>query len=87
MVCKQTTAVHWAALEKRIREICETRVLYVYRRVHFVMQREGWPVNRCLAMHVYMREKGQENLSHLQRDGPSVAQQDTEASRESKAAR
>jgi putative transposase len=34
-----------AALKKRIKEICETRVRYGYRRVHFVLQREGWPVN------------------------------------------
>jgi len=34
-----------AALEKRIREICETRVRYGYRRVQVVLEREGWPVN------------------------------------------
>ena len=34
-----------AALEKRIREICETRVRYGYRRVHVVLQREGWTIN------------------------------------------
>jgi putative transposase len=28
-----------AALEKRIKEICETRVRYGYRRVHVVLQR------------------------------------------------
>ncbi len=34
-----------AALKKRIKEICETRARYGYQRVHFVLQREGWPVN------------------------------------------
>ncbi len=34
-----------AGLEKRIREICETRVRYGYRRVHVLLQREGWAVN------------------------------------------
>ncbi|ORE91080.1 integrase catalytic subunit [Stappia sp. 22II-S9-Z10] len=34
-----------AALEKRIREICETRVRFGYRRVHVLLRREGWNVN------------------------------------------
>ena len=34
-----------AALEKRIKEICETRVRYGYRRIHILLQREGWEVN------------------------------------------
>jgi putative transposase len=31
-----------AALKARIKEICETRVRYVCRRVHVVLDREGW---------------------------------------------
>jgi putative transposase len=31
-----------AGLERRIREICETRVRYGYRRVHVLLEREGW---------------------------------------------
>jgi len=34
-----------AELEKRIREIAETRVRYGYRRVHVLLRREGWRVN------------------------------------------
>ena len=34
-----------AALKSRIREICETRVRYGYRRVHVLLLREGWDVN------------------------------------------
>jgi putative transposase len=34
-----------ADLEKRIKEIAETRMRYGYRRVHVVLQREGWMVN------------------------------------------
>lgn len=30
-----------SALKQRIREICETRVRYGYRRVHVLLQREG----------------------------------------------
>ena len=29
----------------RIREICETRVRYGYRRIHVLLRREGWQVN------------------------------------------
>lgn len=31
-----------AALKARIKEICETRVRYGYRRVHVILDREGW---------------------------------------------
>ena len=34
-----------ADLKQRIKEICETRVRYGYRRVHILLQRDGWPVN------------------------------------------
>ncbi len=31
-----------APLEHRIKEICQTRVRYGYRRVHVLLRREGW---------------------------------------------
>ena len=34
-----------AGLEQRIREICQTRVRYGYRRVHVLLRREGWMIN------------------------------------------
>lgn len=34
-----------ADLKQRIREICETRVRYGYRRVHILLRRDGWTVN------------------------------------------
>ena len=34
-----------AGLEARIKAICETRVRYGYRRVHVLLQREGWRIN------------------------------------------
>ena len=43
-----------AGLESRIRAICQTRVRYGYRRIHVLLQREGWqhfykaPVSRQL---------------------------------------
>ena len=33
-----------AGLEARIKEICQTRVRYGYRRVHVLLRREGWEV-------------------------------------------
>jgi putative transposase len=35
-----------APLKKRIREIAETRARYGYRRIHVLLRREGWRVNR-----------------------------------------
>ncbi len=32
-----------AMLEKRIKEICQTRMRYGYRRVYVLLRREGWP--------------------------------------------
>ena len=34
-----------ADLKLRIKQICETRVRYGYRRVHVLLRREGWEVN------------------------------------------
>ena len=42
-----------AALEKRIKEICETRVRYGYRRIHTLLQREGWTVNHKRVRRIY----------------------------------
>jgi hypothetical protein len=35
-----------AGLEQRIKEICQTRVRYVYRRVHVLLRRRGWGINQ-----------------------------------------
>ncbi len=35
-----------AALERRIKEICQTRVRYGYRRVHVLLRREGWSLGQ-----------------------------------------
>jgi putative transposase len=42
-----------APLEARIREICETRVRYGYRRVHVHLRREGWDVNHKKVHRIY----------------------------------
>lgn len=46
-----------AALSKRIREICETRIRYGYRRVHVLLRREGWRVDHKKTQRIY-RELG-----------------------------
>jgi putative transposase len=42
-----------APLEARIKEICETRVRYGYRRVHVHLRREGWDVNHKKVHRIY----------------------------------
>jgi putative transposase len=46
-----------SALKQRIREICETRVRYGYRRIHVLLRREGWEVNVKRVCRLY-REMG-----------------------------
>ena len=42
-----------AALKKRIKEICQTRVRYGYRRVHYVLRKEGWEINVKKVYRIY----------------------------------
>ena len=46
-----------AVLEQRIKEICQTRVRYSYRRVHVLLCREVWRINHKKTYRVY-REMG-----------------------------
>ena len=46
-----------AALEQRIREICQTRMRFGYRRVHVLLRREGWAINPKRTYRIY-RELG-----------------------------
>jgi putative transposase len=46
-----------AVLEGRIKEICQTRVRYGYRRVHVLLRREGWGINHKKTYRIY-REMG-----------------------------
>ena len=41
------------ALTQRIREIAETRTRYGYLRIHALLSREGWPVNRKRIYRLY----------------------------------
>ena len=42
-----------AAGERRIKEICEARVRYGYRRVHILLRREGWVINMKKTRRIY----------------------------------
>ena len=42
-----------AGLQLRIKEICETRVRYGYRRVHVLLRREGWQMKIKKVRRVY----------------------------------
>ena len=46
-----------AALKQRIKDICQTRVRYGYRRVHVLLRREGWHINQKRTRRIY-RELG-----------------------------
>ncbi len=44
-----------APLERRIKEICETRVRYGYRRVHVLLLRDGWNINMKKTRRIYKK--------------------------------
>ena len=41
----RSVADEQAALRMRIRDLAQSRVSYGYRRLHVLLQREGWPVS------------------------------------------
>ena len=42
-----------AGVEARIKEICQTRVRYGYRRVHVLLRRDGWEINLKRTHRIY----------------------------------
>lgn len=40
-------------MEQRIKEICQTHVRFGYRRVHVLLQREGWELNMKKTRRIY----------------------------------
>ena len=45
--------VYQASLEKRIKEISQTRMRFGYRRIHTLLLREGWRVNHKFVRRIY----------------------------------
>jgi putative transposase len=52
----RSVASEQAALTLRIKEISSVRVRYGYRRIHTLLQREGWQVNHKRVYRLYKRE-------------------------------
>jgi len=44
-------------LRRRLRELAEIRISYGYRRLHVLLQREGWPVNHKRVYRLYLKEE------------------------------
>jgi putative transposase len=42
-----------AAIEQRIKEMCQTRVRFGYRRVHLLLRRDGWEINAKKTYRIY----------------------------------
>jgi len=42
------------AITQRIREIAEIRIRYAYERIHILLRREGWLVNRKKTYRIYV---------------------------------
>ena len=40
----------------RLRDLAATRVRYGYRRLHVLLQREGWPINHMRVYRLYQQE-------------------------------
>lgn len=51
--CYKSRRPDQAAIEQRMKEICETRVRYGYRRVHVMLRREGWEINHKKTRRIY----------------------------------
>jgi len=49
----ESRRVEEVALKQRIRDIAETRTRYGYLRVHALLRREGWPINRKRVYRLY----------------------------------
>jgi putative transposase len=58
-----------AAVAKRIKETCETRIRYGYRRVHVLLDREGWGINVKKVYRIYIGSKGPSRSSVSPQDG------------------
>lgn len=52
----QSVAAPQEPLRRRLRELAASRVAYGYRRLHVLLRREGWPVNRKRIQRLYRDE-------------------------------
>ena len=52
----QSVADEQAVLRIRLKDLAQARVSYGYRRLHVLLQREGWQVNHKRVYRLYLRE-------------------------------
>jgi putative transposase len=52
----RSVADEQAELKIRIRDIAQSRVSYGYRRIHIMLQREGWKINHKRVYRIYKQE-------------------------------
>jgi len=52
----QSVADPQTALRVRLRDLAEARIQYGYRRLHILLQREGWQVNHKRVYRLYVQE-------------------------------
>lgn len=52
----RSVANEQAALRIRIRDLAQARVSYGYRRIHLLLEREGWKVNHKRVYRIYKQE-------------------------------
>lgn len=52
----QSVRNEWAELRIRLRDLANSRVHYGYRRLHILLEREGWKVNHKLVYRLYKEE-------------------------------
>ena len=52
----RSVADEQAALRIRLKDLAQARVSYGYRRLHVLLQREGWKVNHKRVCRLYCRE-------------------------------
>lgn len=66
----QSCRTYSADLKSRIKGICETHIRYGYRRVYFILHRDGWLVNKKKVYRLY-RELGLQ-LRNIEAGTPQV---------------
>ena len=52
----ESVAAEQAALRMRLKDLAQARVSYGYRRLHILLQREGWAVNHKRVYRLYRQE-------------------------------
>jgi putative transposase len=82
----RSVADEQAALKIRIRDLAQARVSYGYRRIHVLIQREGWKVNHKRVYRIYKQEglmmrtkKPRRHVSACRRMDRPVATQSNES--------